>query len=109
MGVKKIIMSRYKENELFGNHKKVWGSWWNQGWGYACCRSMTRAAYCGGQAAIEAVLAHEARLKQRPVVLRKDLEVKKGRKRRSEMDNDELEKYRVERHRKDDPMLAYLS
>ncbi|KAI8892399.1 Pre-mRNA splicing Prp18-interacting factor-domain-containing protein [Globomyces pollinis-pini] len=62
---KAVVKSRYLENILVGNHMEVWGSWWCDGkWGYACCHATIKAAYCGGQAAIEAEQASRDKLKQ---------------------------------------------
>jgi pre-mRNA-processing factor SLU7 len=49
--------SKYDEDIYPGNHKSVWGSWFNLSsfqWGYACCHSYIKASYCAGQAGIEA-------------------------------------------------------
>jgi len=34
-----------------GNHTSIWGSWYHKrsaAWGYACCHSTVKAAYCTG-------------------------------------------------------------
>eukprot|EP00842_Homolaphlyctis_polyrhiza_P004712 jgi/Hompol1/5241/HPOL_004274-RA len=55
---KASLKSKYEEDIYPLNHTSVWGSWWEAGkWGYACCHATLRAAYCGGQAAIEAAKA----------------------------------------------------
>ncbi|CAM9099279.1 unnamed protein product [Chrysoparadoxa australica] len=49
--------SKYEEDVWPGNHKSIWGSFYNKGsrqWGYACCHSLTRNSYCTGAAGIEA-------------------------------------------------------
>lgn len=48
---KAIARSKYLEDQYPGNHKSVWGSYWRNGqWGYACCHSLFREAYCAGEA-----------------------------------------------------------
>ena len=43
------VCSKYEEDVYPGNHSSVWGSWWHQGkWGYKCCRSTIKNAYCVG-------------------------------------------------------------
>jgi pre-mRNA-processing factor SLU7 len=43
--------SKYEEDVFINNHKSVWGSYWENGqWGYACCHSLTKNAYCTGEA-----------------------------------------------------------
>jgi pre-mRNA-processing factor SLU7 len=42
--------SKYDEDVLVGNHKSVWGSWYNVTtgeWGFACCHSTIKKSYCG--------------------------------------------------------------
>mmetsp|Transcript_2698 Transcript_2698/g.3032 ORF Transcript_2698/g.3032 Transcript_2698/m.3032 type:complete len:514 (-) Transcript_2698:27-1568(-) len=52
-GKEVIPSSKYKEDELLQNHKKVWGSFWRDGkWGYACCGSFTKNSYCTGKAPV---------------------------------------------------------
>ncbi|TPX56580.1 hypothetical protein PhCBS80983_g04432 [Powellomyces hirtus] len=52
---KAAVKSKYEEDVHPLNHQAIWGSWWKDGqWGYGCCHSMTRSAYCTGQAGIEA-------------------------------------------------------
>jgi len=49
--------SKYDEDVYPGNHKSIWGSWFNLStfkWGYACCHSYIKQSYCAGQAGIEA-------------------------------------------------------
>jgi pre-mRNA-processing factor SLU7 len=51
---KAVVKSKYLEDVMNGNHLEVWGSWWkDQVWGYACCHSTIKAAYCGGRHAID--------------------------------------------------------
>ena len=55
--------SKYDEDVLIGNHKSVWGSWFNlltHAWGYACCHSYIKGSYCAGQAGIEAQKEEQA-------------------------------------------------
>ncbi|KAI9096231.1 Pre-mRNA splicing Prp18-interacting factor-domain-containing protein [Phlyctochytrium arcticum] len=55
---KAAVKSKYEEDALVLNHTAVWGSYWKEGrWGYGCCHSMTRSAYCTGQAGIDAANA----------------------------------------------------
>jgi pre-mRNA-processing factor SLU7 len=43
--------SKYPEDVLLNNHTSVWGSWWaNFQWGFACCHSTVKNAYCTGEA-----------------------------------------------------------
>jgi pre-mRNA-processing factor SLU7 len=38
-----------------GNHKAVWGSFWEDGhWGYACCGQLVKNSFCTGTAGLEA-------------------------------------------------------
>lgn len=49
--------SKYDEDVYPGNHKSIWGSWFNLStfkWGYACCHSYIKQSYCAGTAGIEA-------------------------------------------------------
>ncbi|KAJ9076650.1 mRNA splicing protein [Entomophthora muscae] len=42
-----IPRSKYEEDVFSQNHTSVWGSFWAEGrWGYRCCRSHYRNAYC---------------------------------------------------------------
>jgi len=51
-GQEKLVpKTKYIENRLESNHTQIWGSYWNDGkWGFGCCHSMTRSAYCTGSA-----------------------------------------------------------
>lgn len=43
----------YEEDVYPGNHKSVWGSWFDRDemtWGYACCQSTLYNSYCTGEA-----------------------------------------------------------
>ena len=43
--------SKYDEDVYLHNHTSVWGSYYNrtrQSWGYACCHSLLKNAYCTG-------------------------------------------------------------
>ena len=41
--------SKYIEDQLVNNHKYIWGSYWKDGhWGYKCCKSLKKDAYCEG-------------------------------------------------------------
>ncbi|KAJ3410420.1 mRNA splicing protein [Chytridiales sp. JEL 0842] len=52
------IKSKYEEDVYPLNHTSVWGSFWRHGqWGYACCHSFIRQAYCTGEAGKEAAKA----------------------------------------------------
>ena len=54
-GERVVLKSRYEEDVYEQNHKSVWGSYWHAGqWGYACCRSFSKNAYCTGIRGIEA-------------------------------------------------------
>ncbi|ETO25144.1 hypothetical protein RFI_11998 [Reticulomyxa filosa] len=52
-----IPKSKYNEDIYPGNHKSVWGSWYNietGEWGYACCHVTHYQGYCTGQTGIDA-------------------------------------------------------
>ncbi|RKP05039.1 Pre-mRNA splicing Prp18-interacting factor, partial [Thamnocephalis sphaerospora] len=39
--------SKYEEDVFVNSHTTVWGSYWEEGrWGYKCCRSFLKNAYC---------------------------------------------------------------
>ncbi|KAF8430168.1 Pre-mRNA splicing Prp18-interacting factor-domain-containing protein [Tirmania nivea] len=53
--------SKYVEDNYYGNHTSVWGSWWNNfQWGYNCCHSVIRKSYCTGSEGIKAKKEAEA-------------------------------------------------
>ncbi|GAA5952847.1 hypothetical protein JCM3765_002983 [Sporobolomyces pararoseus] len=55
--------SKYDEDVYPGNHKSIWGSYYNINtgqWGYACCHSHIKGSYCAGQAGIEASKAEQS-------------------------------------------------
>ncbi|RKP22707.1 Pre-mRNA splicing Prp18-interacting factor-domain-containing protein, partial [Syncephalis pseudoplumigaleata] len=44
---KAAARSKYQEDVFTNRHTTVWGSFWEDGrWGYKCCRSFHRNAYC---------------------------------------------------------------
>lgn len=44
-----IPKSKYIEDQLDGNHTKIWGSFWKEGqWGYGCCQNTIKNSYCLG-------------------------------------------------------------
>lgn len=48
-----VAKSKYDEDVFPGNHKSVWGSWYDKTegkWGFRCCHSTTKASYCTGEA-----------------------------------------------------------
>lgn len=50
-----IPKSMYEEDFFPGNHTSVWGSWYDQSsrkWGYSCCKSTIRNAYCVGGSSV---------------------------------------------------------
>lgn len=51
-----ILLRTLTETRRFPfNHTSVWGSFWKDGtWGYACCHSSSKNAYCSGQEGINA-------------------------------------------------------
>lgn len=54
---KAVAKSKYEEDVFPGNHTSVWGSYFDaksMRWGFACCHSLTRQAYCTGEAGREA-------------------------------------------------------
>jgi pre-mRNA-processing factor SLU7 len=56
--------SRYDEDEWPGNHRSVWGSWFDrekQCWGFACCHETSLNSYCTGKAGIAAKEESRAR------------------------------------------------
>lgn len=55
------VQSRYEEDLYPGNHTSVWGSWYcNGSWGYACCHSLQKNAYCTGEDGKKAAAANQA-------------------------------------------------
>ena len=57
--------SLYEEDVFPGNHSSVWGSWWDprtRAWGYGCCHSTTKNAYCLGEAGKRAAAAAREQL-----------------------------------------------
>lgn len=55
--------SKYDEDIYPGNHTSVWGSWFKLStlqWGYACCHSYIKQAYCAGEAGIQSDLDQTA-------------------------------------------------
>ena len=55
----------YEEDVFPGNHSSVWGSWWDRrtrAWGYGCCHSTTKNAYCLGEAGKRAAAAAREQL-----------------------------------------------
>jgi len=51
-----VPKSKYNEDIYPGNHKSVWGSWYNSEtgeWGYACCHVAHYHGYCTGQTGID--------------------------------------------------------
>ncbi|RUP44881.1 hypothetical protein BC936DRAFT_148900, partial [Jimgerdemannia flammicorona] len=61
-GLEKLkAKSKYDEDVHPYNHTTIWGSYWADGrWGYKCCRSFNKNAYCTGLAGIEAAKAATA-------------------------------------------------
>lgn len=46
-----VIRTKYEEDVYTNNHTSVWGSYYNRAraaWGYACCHSCMRNAFCTG-------------------------------------------------------------
>ncbi|KAI8055232.1 Pre-mRNA splicing Prp18-interacting factor-domain-containing protein [Syncephalis plumigaleata] len=44
---KAVPRSKYQEDVFTNSHTTVWGSFWEDGqWGYKCCRSFHKNAYC---------------------------------------------------------------
>ena len=55
------VQSRYEEDVHPGNHTSVWGSWYcNGSWGYACCHSLQKNAYCTGEDGKKAAATNRA-------------------------------------------------
>ena len=51
-----MIRSKYEEDVIPNNHSSVWGSYWhNFQWGYRCCHSLIKNAYCTGEAGKRAI------------------------------------------------------
>ena len=45
-----VTKSKYEEDFFPGNHKSVWGSYWENGqWGFSCCHAMIKNSYCTGE------------------------------------------------------------
>lgn len=46
-----VARSRFEEDVFPGNHKSVWGSYWNNfQWGFACCHQLVKNSVCTGEA-----------------------------------------------------------
>jgi pre-mRNA-processing factor SLU7 len=122
-GQKVVPKSRYEEDVYPGNHKSVWGSWWENGeWGYACCHQTVKKAYCIGQTGIN--------LKDEPIRVsfptkepngenhndkkkrENDEHDNEDRKRTKgngwEQTEEEQEEYRANKKRWDDPMASFI-
>lgn len=64
-GSQPVVKSRWEEDVYPGNHKSVWGSYWEDGaWGYACCHQTAKNAYCTGKAGIKASKANQEMLSE---------------------------------------------
>ncbi|KAJ3089267.1 mRNA splicing protein [Quaeritorhiza haematococci] len=62
---KASVKSKYEEDVYPLNHTAVWGSYWKDGkWGYACCHSFSKNAYCTGEAGKEAAKASQQLLEK---------------------------------------------
>ena len=125
--------SKYDEDVYPGNHKSIWGSWFNLStlqWGYACCHSYIKQAYCAGQAGIDAekeAAANAGKYIPPPTTSTKSLadrhaeksveererekkeyddKVKSKRKADGEVTDEVMEDYRKKRAREEDPLLS---
>jgi pre-mRNA-processing factor SLU7 len=67
--------SKYLEDIYYGEHKSVWGSWWNEvlgrissliilGWGYECCHSNEKNSNCLGEKGKRLSLQKEYKIKK---------------------------------------------
>lgn len=49
---KAVVRSKYQEDVMINNHTSVFGSWYDKRtgrWGYKCCHSLEKNAYCLGE------------------------------------------------------------
>jgi len=47
-----VVRSKYQEDVMINNHTSVYGSWYDKRtgrWGYQCCHSLEKNAYCLGE------------------------------------------------------------
>jgi len=99
-------LSKYEEDVLEHNHTQIWGSYFDtveMAWGFGCCASTNRNAYCTGEAGKEALRA--SRLFKMPE--KQTIELKK---RVSENPSPEaMEDYRSKKSRGGDPMANVTS
>lgn len=74
-----VVRSKYQEDVLNQNHTSVWGSYFDRrtgSWGYKCCHSVVKQAYCTGE---EGRKANEQFLSQLATAKRaKEVEKEKG-------------------------------
>lgn len=86
------IKSKFEENIMIGNHKKVWGSYWKDGmWGFKCCHSLMKNSYCTGDAGKE---INNATLTLPPPTVRESEEEKSEEEKDSSEDDEEKEEIR---------------
>lgn len=66
-GGKEVVpVSKYPEDILEKNHTAVWGSYYKDGnWGYGCCHSTQRNAFCTGEEGKQASLSTEREMAKR--------------------------------------------
>mmetsp|Transcript_17116 Transcript_17116/g.37218 ORF Transcript_17116/g.37218 Transcript_17116/m.37218 type:complete len:561 (+) Transcript_17116:42-1724(+) len=128
------VRSRYDEDKFENNHTSIWGSFFSNGeWGFACCHSLIRRSYCTGadgiaaaSAARAAVSASRSAPRSQPVIGRSESDREQnllgqtGTSRKRARDdafrlpngenaeelNKELETFRRNRQRFEDPMIA---
>lgn len=61
-----VPKSKYPEDVCERGHAAIWGSYWQDGhWGYACCKQISRNAYCTGAAGREAVETVQREMEKR--------------------------------------------
>eukprot|EP01114_Cavostelium_apophysatum_P014817 TRINITY_DN3932_c0_g1_i2.p1 TRINITY_DN3932_c0_g1~~TRINITY_DN3932_c0_g1_i2.p1 ORF type:complete len:539 (+),score=146.37 TRINITY_DN3932_c0_g1_i2:58-1617(+) len=120
-----VPRSRYPEDVFPGNHKSVWGSYWENGqWGFACCHQFHKNAYCTGAAGIaakEEFLKKNQEIKE-PANVAKVTKAKGGQEEKDErkrsynsfsgnavdVTKEEMEAYMQKKKRFDDPMKNYV-
>ena len=86
-----------------GNHTSVWGSFWHEGqWGYKCCYSFLKQAYCTGATGrdnFQAVLAASTTTKAQEEELSKEEDeeaTKKHKKKKKKKDKKKEEDFETQ-------------
>jgi len=98
-----VVQSKYPEDVHPGNHTSVWGSFWHEGqWGYKCCYSFLKQAYCTGATGrdnFQAVLAASTTAKAQEEELSKEEDeeaTKKHKKKKKKKDKKKEEDFETQ-------------